>query len=112
MGGQYIVTKIAGAGSRPRANPRNISRMKAVLLVLLVVFGAGDALAQQGRKQHDGKLSRQQSMSREDRERMREDMREVNRERQGRPDKGRPRSAEEREKLRQDIEDANKNLRR
>jgi hypothetical protein len=86
--------------------------MKAVLLVLLVVFAAGDALAQQGRKQHDGKLSRQQSMSREERERMREDMREVNRERQGRPDKGRPMSAEEREKLREDIRDANKNLRR
>jgi len=86
--------------------------MKAVLLALLVVLGAGDALAQQGRKQHDGKPSRQQNMSREERERMREDMREVNRERQGRPEKGRPMSAEDREKLRQDIRDANKNLRR
>lgn len=112
MGGQYIVTKIADAGSRAHANPRNISRMKALLLALLVVFGAGDALAQHGRKQHDGKSSRQQSMSREERERMREDMREVNRERQGRPDRGRPMSAEEREKLREDIQDANKNLRR
>jgi hypothetical protein len=86
--------------------------MKALLVALLVVFGAGDALAQQGRKEHDGKSGRQQSMSREEREAMREDMREYNRQRPGRPDKGRPMSDEEREKLRRDVEDANKNLRR
>jgi hypothetical protein len=86
--------------------------MKALLLALLVVFGAGDALAQQGRKHRDDRPGRQQSMSREEREAMREDMREYNRQRPGRPDKGRPMSDEEREKLRRDVEDANKNLRR
>ncbi len=85
--------------------------MKALFLVLLVGFGAGDALAQQGKK-HDGKSSRQQSMSREEREAMREDMREYNRQRPVRPDKGRPMSHEERDKLRRDIQDANKGMRR
>jgi hypothetical protein len=55
------------------------------------------------------------SMSREERQRMREDMRDAYRERnadRNRPDKGRQMSPEEREKLRRDIQDANRDLRR
>jgi hypothetical protein len=54
-------------------------------------------------------------MSQEDRQRMREDMRDAyrNRDRQERPaHKQRQLSPQERAKLRQDVQDANKDLRR
>jgi hypothetical protein len=86
--------------------------MKAVVLALAVVFAAGTAFAQRDRRdeRHPGA-----AMSKDQRQRMREDMREVYRERgveRGRPERPRQLSPEEREKLRRDVQDANKDLRR
>src|SRR5262245_59795186 len=81
------------------------------LLFVLALF-AGTVLAQQGGKdQH--KQQPQRQMKQEDRERMRDDMRNAYRPRQGQPEQ-RPRqmSQEERNKLRRDIEDANRSMRK
>jgi len=51
-------------------------------------------------------------MKDDERQRMREDMREAYRDRRGRPERPRQMSDEERDKLRRDIEEANRNLRR
>lgn len=87
--------------------------MRRLALALMIVFAAGGALAQQGKK-HDGRSRPQQgqNMSREDRDRMREDMREVYRERGGRQERPRQMSPADREKLRQDVQDANRGLKR
>jgi Ni/Co efflux regulator RcnB len=85
--------------------------MMRFLLVLLVnvVLATGVAAAQPG-KRHEGK---ERQMSQEERERMREDMRDAYRSRPPeRPQKMRQMSPEERGRLRRDIEDANKNLKR
>lgn len=84
--------------------------MMRFLLVLLVnvVLATGMAAAQPG-KRHEGK---ERQMSQEERERMREDMRDAYRSRPERPQKMRQMSPEERGRLRRDIEDANKNLKR
>ena len=76
--------------------------------VLVFLLAAGTAAAQPAKK-HDG---RDRQMSREDRQRMREDMRDAYRNRQDRPQKTQQMTAEERGKLRRDIEDANKDLKR
>lgn len=90
--------------------------MKAAVLALALVLTTGNALAQrdQGRQRQGA------GMSRDERQRMREDMREVYRERgayrgaeaAGRPERPRQLSPEEREKLRRDVQNANKDLRR
>ncbi len=80
---------------------------RAALLILLAIASAA-ADAQPARR-HEG---RERQMSREDRQRMRDDVREAYRERQERPQKARQMSPEERGRLRRDIEDANKDLRR
>jgi Ni/Co efflux regulator RcnB len=84
--------------------------MMRFLLVLLVnaVLATGSAAAQPG-KRHEGK---ERQMSQEERQRMREDMRDAYRSRPERPQKMRQMSPEERGRLRRDIEDANKNLKR
>jgi Ni/Co efflux regulator RcnB len=84
--------------------------MMRLLLVLLVnvVLATGMAAAQPG-KRHEGK---ERQMSQEERQRMREDMRDAYRSRPERPQKMRQMSPEERGRLRRDIEDANKNLKR
>jgi hypothetical protein len=52
-------------------------------------------------------------MSQEDRQRMREDMRDAYRDRRGRPEREqREMSPQQRDKLRQDIEDANRALKK
>jgi len=82
-----------------------------VVVFLLALAVSGVACAQQGRR-HEGKS---QQMRQEDRQRMRDDMNQVYRERgrDARPERqGRPMSQQEREKLRQDIRDANKQLKR
>jgi Ni/Co efflux regulator RcnB len=90
--------------------------MRTLLALILAALFAGPAFAQGGwkKQQQDG---RGQQMRQEDRQRMREDMRDVNRDRRGgdeRFSRERPRqmSPEERDKLRRDVEDANKGLRR
>jgi len=82
--------------------------MKAVIF-LLVLSVSSVASAQQGRS-NEGKP---QQMRQEDRQRMREDMDRVYRDRAQRPERqARPMSPQEREKLRQDVRDANKQLKR
>ena len=87
--------------------------MKVLFFVLTLTL-SGVAFAQQG-KRAEGK----QQMRHEDRERMREDMNQVYRDRNrdagGRPDRqgqARPMTPEQREKLRKDVQDANRQLKR
>ena len=84
--------------------------MARVAFVLLMAF-ALTAGAQQGRRQ-DG--ARERQMTQEERQRMRDDMRDAYRQRQERPQKARQQqmSPEERGRLRRDIEDANRQMRR
>ena len=90
--------------------------MKAAILALALVFADGTALAQRDR----GDPRRPgAAMSKDQRQRMREDMREVYRERGdrgfergARPERPRQMTPEEREKLRRDVQNANKDLRR
>jgi hypothetical protein len=82
--------------------------MKALLLLLALAL-SGVASAQQGRR-HEGKP---QQMRHEDRQRMREDMNQVYRDRAQRPERpARPMSPQEREKLRQDVREAGRQLKR
>jgi hypothetical protein len=85
--------------------------MKAWVLLVALTLMAGPAFAQQEQKGPPGK---NQGMSKDQRQRMREDMRDVyrDRNRQDRPQQQRQMSPQEREKLRRDIQDANKDLRR
>jgi hypothetical protein len=84
--------------------------MARVAFVLLMAF-ALTAGAQEGRRQ-DG--ARERQMTQEERQRMRDDMRDAYRQRQERPQKARQQqmSPEERGRLRRDIEDANRQMRR
>ena len=85
--------------------------MKAAVLALALVFSTESALAQREGHPRPGP-----AMSKDQRQRMREDMREVYRERGAerfsRPERPRQLSPEEREKLRRDVQDANRELRR
>src|SRR5687768_17684810 len=86
--------------------------VRIIALLLALAMTAGSALAQPAWKRGDG---RQRQMKQEERERMRDDMRDVyrdRRERPERPDRGRQMTPEERDKLRRDIENANRELRR
>jgi hypothetical protein len=78
-----------------------------IFLVALVISGV--ASAQQGKQRQEGK----QQMRHEDRQRLREDMNQVYRDRGARPERPqRPMSPQEREKLRQDVRDADRQLKR
>ena len=81
------------------------------LAFLVLIAFAATANAQQGRRQ-DG--ARERQMTHEERQRMRDDMRDAYRQRQERPQKARQQqmSPEERGRLRRDIEDANRQMRR
>ena len=82
--------------------------MKTLVFFLALTL-SGVASAQQGRR-HEGKP---QQMRQEDRQRMREDMNQVYRDRNARPERpARPMSPQEREKLRKDVQDANKQMKR
>jgi len=86
--------------------------MKARVLLVALMLITAPALAQHEQKGPPGK---NQGMSKDQRQRMREDMRDVyrDRNRQDRPQQQqRQMSPQEREKLRRDIQDANKDLRR
>jgi len=89
--------------------------VKPWALFLVLMLAAGSAAAQH-RERGDFKGRQPQGMSKDERQRMRQDMRDVyvdrNRERGARPERPRQMSPEEREKLRQDIQDANRDLRR
>jgi Flp pilus assembly protein TadB len=80
-----------------------------VFLFLVAFAISGVASAQQGKQRQEGK----QQMRHEDRQRLREDMNQVYRDRGARPERPqRPMSPQEREKLRQDVRDADKQLKR
>jgi hypothetical protein len=83
--------------------------VKILAVLLAFALSMATALGQQGSK-HDPRQQRQ--MKDEERQRMRDDMREVYRERQSRPERPRQMSAEERDKLRRDIEETNRDLQR
>jgi hypothetical protein len=81
--------------------------MKTLVFIIALTL-SGVASAQQGRR-HEGKSQ----MRQEDRQRMREDMNQVYRDRNARPERpARPMSPQEREKLRKDVQDANKQMKR
>ena len=86
--------------------------MRSVFAVYLLfnalAFVAADAAAQG--KRHEG--GARQQMKQEERQRMRQDMRDVYRDRQQRPERPQQMSPEQREKLRRDIEDTNRDLRK
>jgi hypothetical protein len=90
----------------------------AIALVLAALLvPASDAAAQRDDGRH--RQGQGPAMSSDQRQRMREDMREVYRERGdrnvergARPERPRQLSPEERAKLRQDVQNANKDLRR
>jgi hypothetical protein len=92
-------------GARPEAYHLAV---KFLAIVLALVLWTGAAFAQQGRKQE----GRQQQMKEEERQRMRQDMREVYRDRQQRPERPQQMSPAERDKLRRDIEETNRDLRK
>jgi Ni/Co efflux regulator RcnB len=76
----------------------------AVLLVAVAAFAAGTSLAQQPTQ---GRGAQAQKQSMQPRERTREDHREFQRERMDRRERF---SREERDKLRQDLLDANREM--
>jgi hypothetical protein len=90
--------------------------MKGLVFILALIIATPSAFAQQrdGRAAQPGK---NQGMSRDERQRMRNDMQDVYRDRgserarQERPQQ-RQLSPQEREQLRRDINDANRNLKR
>jgi hypothetical protein len=84
--------------------------MRIIAVLLLLVVSSADALAQPAWKRDRG---RERPMRQEDRDRMREDIRDAyrERERRERPERSQM-TAEERDKLRRDIENANRELRR
>ena len=87
--------------------------LAALLCPLFFLFSAS-AFPQHGKRQEGRERERQ--MTYEERQRMREEMRDVYRKRQDRPQGLRPQresmSPEERIRLRRDIEDANRSLKR
>jgi hypothetical protein len=88
--------------------------MRFLALLLALTLASGSALAQRsGERGPRGAGGKNQGMSKDQRERMRQDMRNVYQDKAGqnRPPQ-RQLSPEEREKLRRDIQEANKDLRR
>jgi hypothetical protein len=83
--------------------------MRFLVLLLSLALSAGAAA--QPSKRDEGKS--RQSMSQEDRRQLRDELqRDVYRDRSPRPERPRQMSPEDREKLRRDIQDANRDLRR
>ena len=94
---------------------RSMDCMKLLTLLLALALSA-PALAQQGKGRHGGgQRPPEKHMSHEDRQRMRDDMRDAYRGRdreRGRDQRQRSMTREERDKLRQDVQDANRQMRR
>ena len=87
--------------------------MKLFTLLLALTLASGSAFAQRSDREPRGAGGKNQGMSKDQRERMRQDMRNVYQDKggQARPQQ-RQMSPQEREKLRRDIQDANRDLRR
>ena len=85
--------------------------MKSLVLILALTIAAPSAFAQRGEK-GAAPPGKNQGMSRDERQRMRNDMQDVNRDRNRQDRPQRQLSPQEREQLRRDIQDANRNLKR
>ena len=86
--------------------------MKAFLLIIALTLGSAPAFAQRDPGSKGGAPGKNQGMSRDERQRMRNDMQDVNRDRNRQERPQRQLSPQEREQLRRDIQDANRNLKR
>ena len=84
--------------------------MKSLVLLLALMVSTPSAFAQ--RDQKGAPPGKNQGMSRDERQRMRNDMQDVNRDRTRQDRPQRQLSPQEREQLRRDIQDANRNLKR
>ena len=82
--------------------------MKGWTFLLVAVLASSPAFAQQQRPDWKGK---NQGTTKDERQRMRQDMQDAYRERD-RQERPRQMSPQEREKLRQDIDEANRRLKR
>ena len=91
--------------------------MKLLAFLLSLTLASASVFAQQrggDREPRGGFGGKNQGMSKDQRERMRQDMRNVYQDKGGQkgPQQQRQMSPQEREQLRRDIQDANRNLRR
>jgi hypothetical protein len=86
--------------------------MKHFLLIIALTLGTAPAFAQRDPGFKGGAAGKNQGMSRDERQRMRNDMQDVNRDRNRQDRPQRQLSPQEREQLRRDIQDANRNLKR
>jgi hypothetical protein len=90
--------------------------MKAWFVIVALTLGTGPAFAQHRDGRGAAPPGKNQGMSRDERQRMRNDMQDVYRDRGGeRARQERPQrqlSPQEREQLRRDIQDANRTLKR
>jgi len=86
--------------------------MRLCALLLALTVAATPAFAQRGERDQKGVQGKNQGMSKDQRQRMREDLRTFNQDRNRQDRQQRQMSPQEREKLRRDIQDANKDLRR
>ena len=84
--------------------------MKSLVLLLALMVATPSAFAQ--RDQKGVPPGKNQGMSRDERQRLRNDMQDVNRDRNRQDRPQRQLSPQEREQLRRDIQDANRNLKR
>jgi Ni/Co efflux regulator RcnB len=115
MGNTLLQKSTCATAHRKACRVTFVFDMLRAVLVAVLALSTFAADAQQGRRQDDG---RGRQMSREDRQRMRDDVRDAyrERERQDRDGSHRARqqqmSPEERGRLRRDIEDANRALKR
>jgi hypothetical protein len=87
-----------------------------LVFVLALILGTGSSFAQQREQRGFAAPGKNQGMSRDERERMRNDMQDVYRDRRSdRSGQDRPQrqlSPQEREQLRRDIQDANRTLKK
>jgi uncharacterized membrane protein len=112
MQGNSLLQKSRPATAARKAISVTSPPMKLLAMLLVLLFPLEDVLAQGG-KRHERPQRGSHQMSQEERQRMRQDMRDAYRDRSSRPERPqREMSPQERDKLRQDIEDANRNLRR
>jgi hypothetical protein len=92
--------KITNCYSSPYAGHFMMPPMRLVALLLALLFPLQDALAQ-----------KKQQMSPEQRQRLRQDVREVYKDRQ-RQERPRQMTRDDRERLRRDVDEANRRLKR
>jgi hypothetical protein len=109
-----LLQKSTNATPLDRGLPVTCAGVKILVLMLALMLGAPSAFAQQ--RDARGVPGKNQGMSRDERQRMRNDMQDVYRDRGDRARQERPPqrqlSPQEREQLRRDIQDANRTLKR